>query len=112
MSPREMAWAVLAAAAEGYARDKSKANSQALADAAMGWGAARNTGPSQQTREAAGMTLPFGREKGVSIGQAGTENLRWMANAIAESLDDPDKQRFRAKNEDLLAAIQRELATR
>jgi hypothetical protein len=69
-------------------------------------------GPSAQTKEAHGMTLPFGRAKGVKLAEADTRDLRWTAGVVRESIDDPAKERWRAQNVELLEAIDRELATR
>lgn len=66
----------------------------------------------QQTKEAAKFVIPFGRTKGTPIGDAETKDLTFIAGRLKEGLDDPDKARYRAKNEELIAAIERELETR
>lgn len=68
----------------------------------------------QQTAEAGKFVVPFGRSKGVPIGEADTKDLGRVLEAMRESekLNDPSKARFRADNEKLIAAIERELETR
>ena len=43
------------------------------------------------------------------MSEADDKDLRWVAGAVRESLDDPAKERWRAKNAELLAAIEAEL---
>ena len=86
-------WLALAAAAETYAKAK--------------WAAVAPS-PKPQT----GAVMPFGRDKGVLLSEAETKSLTWMRGAIAESVADPAKSRWRDSNEKLLAAIEAELATR
>lgn len=56
--------------------------------------------------------MKFGRGKGKTIEEASERDLEWYADAIAKSVDDPDKSRFRDANERELAAIRAELAYR
>lgn len=44
--------------------------------------------------------------------EAETKDLRWVASALRESLEDPAKERWRAKNAELLEAIEAELGAR
>lgn len=66
----------------------------------------------QQNAEAAKFVIPFGRTRGTPIGEAETKDLEYIVGALRETLDEPEKARFRAKNEELIAAIERELGTR
>lgn len=59
-----------------------------------------------------GVVCPFGREKGVPIEEAKTDNLRWLVEALSNSIDDPQKARWRADNIKTLNAIEAELRTR
>jgi hypothetical protein len=69
--------------------------------------AAGATGAGQRS----GLTMPFGRSKGVPVEEADGSDLNWMANKIRTKTpsDDP---RWRAKDAQLLAAIDAELAGR
>lgn len=56
--------------------------------------------------------IPFGRSKGTPIGEATVKDLEWVCNALKEKLDDADKARYRAKNAELIEAIEKELGSR
>jgi hypothetical protein len=66
----------------------------------------------QQNAEASKLVVPFGRSKGTPLVAAETKDLNWVVAALREKLDDPTKARYRADNERLIAAIERELGTR
>src|SRR5579883_2677532 len=57
-------------------------------------------------------TMRFGRAKGTPLRQADSADLEWYAGALAESIANPDKARFRADNERHLADVREELASR
>lgn len=94
-SPKE-AWTLLSEAAQKYAKAR--------------W-AAKDAGPSP-AKSAARAVLPFGRSKGKSVLEADTGDLKWILPKIRESIDDPEKARWRAQNEELAAAIAAELEAR
>jgi len=106
--------AVVFAAGDRSDRERQRA----LCEAAKAYtrafdGAARNppgAPPSQST--ATDVTVPFGRDKGVSITKVDLRGLRWLRDVVGESVDDEAKQRFRAQNIALLDAIEAELARR
>lgn len=56
--------------------------------------------------------LRFGRSKGKKVSEAETDDLVWMRDKIAESIDDPEKERFIDNNRALLASIDAEIARR
>ncbi|MCX6951316.1 MAG: hypothetical protein NTV51_03905 [Verrucomicrobia bacterium] len=102
-------WQRLTRAAQGY-RSDDKASANELSEAAKAWAAARPAAP--RPAAPSGLTIPFGRSKGKPLSEADDKDLRWVAGAVRKSLDDPAKERWRAKNAELLAAIDAELAGR
>lgn len=56
--------------------------------------------------------MKFGKGKNTPIEQATDRDLEWYGEAIAKSVDDPEKSRFREANERELAAIRAEVAWR
>ena len=63
-------------------------------------------------RPPSGVVMKFGKGKGKPIEEATDRDLEWYGEAIAKSVDDPDKSRFRDANERELAAIRAEVAFR
>lgn len=49
--------------------------------------------------------VPFGRSKGQYLDDCKDGDLRWLRDAVQDSLDDPAKERYRGKNAELLDAI-------
>ena len=72
-------------------------------------GAATTNGARQ---ESAGITMKFGKAKGVPLDKMEEKDLRWYADFIEKKLDAPDEQKFRANNEKQLSALRAELASR
>lgn len=68
--------------------------------------------PKAQTRESTSLKIPFGRSKGVALNEAKVDDLKWVSGILSENIGDPTKARYRDSNEKLLAAVDRELATR
>lgn len=68
--------------------------------------------PTNGTRQRSGVVLKFGKEKGKAIEDASDRDLEWYGEAIAKSVEDPEKARFREANERELAAIRAEVALR
>lgn len=58
--------------------------------------------------------IPFGKHKGshVSNPDVSLSDLKWLDGAVAQSVEDPDKSRFKAKNQALLDAIRAEIERR
>lgn len=121
---RKAAWAELAKAAAAAAKsDFMAAESRALSEAACAWAAQNGytrvtgaptppvLGTNKRTLRS-GHVVPFGRSKGTPLEEAARPDLEWLEGAIQASVDDPEKERFRAKNVELLEAIRAELASR
>ena len=116
----ERTWRALEGAARDYAATGDMSQAKSLAVAAEAYTRARwaaNTGkagtkPSEGRGALSGVVVPFGRSKGVAIEEADAKDLRWVANALGQSIDNPDKARWRDDNERVLDAIQKELGTR
>lgn len=51
------------------------------------------------------VVLGFGKYKGYRLGDVPADYLDWLQTETRKSLDDPAKQRFRSKNESLIADI-------
>lgn len=58
------------------------------------------------------MTIPWGKSKGTPLSQAGEKDLKWCLEFASNSVDNPEKAKFRDQNIALVAAIQAELARR
>lgn len=117
------AWAKLDGAATDYATGRTKAQAQALSNAAKTWAAvadAETSKPKTSGRVVgtrgnvlrSGEVVPFGNSKGKPIEEESDKSLEWLRNAIASSVDDPSKERWREKNQKLLDAIEAELDAR
>jgi hypothetical protein len=118
MRDKRQAWLELNAAAKAYSLEPLKQRGQDLATAACEW--ARASGwrePRAESPEAVsasgGPTLPnYGRNKGAPISATATADLQWYAKTLQESVDNPEKERWRQKNQEVLDAIRAELARR
>jgi hypothetical protein len=66
---------------------------------------APRSSPSGGSRPAPG-TYKFGRRKGELLNGSPPADLAWYANAIRESLDDPEKQKYRKYNVEHLAEVE------
>ena len=55
---------------------------------------------------------PFGRSKGQPITEISDSDLEWLANAVKKSVADPDKAKWKGKNETLLQALREEYKRR
>ena len=56
--------------------------------------------------------LKLGRSKGKTVGEASSDDLRWVSKFVGESLADPKKNHYRADNLKLIEAIEAELRNR
>jgi hypothetical protein len=52
-----------------------------------------------------GISFPFGRDKGIPIPQLSDESIGWYSRAMSQAIADPEKARWRGRNEQLLAAL-------
>lgn len=116
MTPREAqaaAWLELQRAS-GLAENSPKEAWTLLSEAAQKYAKARWAAQTQKSPVPAktGHVIPFGNSKGTPLHEAETKDLRWVASALRESLDDPAKERWRGKNAELLEAIEAELEAR
>lgn len=71
-----------------------------------------NATPSSPPRSGGGAptTLPnFGKSKGAPIAGAALAELEWYAQAMRESIDNPAKATFKAKNQAMLEALEAEI---
>ena len=59
-----------------------------------------------------GMTVPFGRDKGKPISDIDDAALQWLADAVKKSVEDPEKAKFKKRNEELLTALRDEYKRR
>jgi hypothetical protein len=64
------------------------------------------------SKDASEVTFGFGRQKGVPISKMEDSDLAWYAEAVAKSVSDPEKVKWKAKNQEGLAAIVEEQVRR
>jgi hypothetical protein len=133
----EKAWAGLVKAGRDLDAVPGKASANALGEAAVAYARAlwQEQGPqgvtrgsippppslgrtnssapeSRGTSNSAELKVPFGKQKGQRIGDVDSRNLRWLLGVVEESIDSPEKERFRAKNVELRDAVRAELEGR
>lgn len=109
------AWGRLVDAATDFATGRTKEQGQTLSNAAKAWATVcdadvkpgRVVGTRGNTLRS-GEVVPFGNSKGKPIEEESDKGLEWLRNAIATSVDDPSKERWREKNQKLLDAIEAE----
>jgi hypothetical protein len=58
------------------------------------------------------VVVPFGKNKGQSITDIDDGNLQWLADAVKKSIEDPEKAKFKRKNQELLDALREEYKSR
>lgn len=58
------------------------------------------------------VTVPFGRDQGKPITEVSDSTLEWLAEAVKKSVADPDKAKWKTKNETLLVALRNEYKRR
>lgn len=63
-------------------------------------------------KQGAEMVAPFGRSRGKKLTEMPDDDLKWLADKIKESVEDPEKAKWRKKNEQLLAALREEYKRR
>jgi hypothetical protein len=103
----------LYAAAKTYAAAETIDNARALCDAASKYGAERLAHfRGSQNKEGASVKVPFGRDKGKPLTESSKPNLEWLLERVRESLEDPQKAQYINSNKKMIAAVERELATR
>jgi len=62
--------------------------------------------------ESDGPVIPFGKNKGKPISSLDIGGLNWFIDALGKSVADPEKAKWKANNEKLVAAFKAELASR
>ncbi len=113
MSSLQAAWTVLCQTAkDAVAAGFDKASAEKLSNAARSYAAAAGGGGAKPSGQRSGKLIPFGRSKGVAIEDAETKDLQWVAQALAASIEDPEKERWRNSNIELRDAIEQELESR
>lgn len=63
-------------------------------------------------QDAGSVVAPFGQQKGKPLTELTDDNLDWLANAVKKSIADPEKAKFKAKNQSLLDACREEYKRR
>lgn len=56
--------------------------------------------------------IPYGNSKGQLVSKAKTDDLEFLQRALGDAIDNPEKARFKASNERLLVAVEKELERR
>lgn len=111
MSDRVIAWAELTAAAKAWAHEDSKLTRQELSDAAKAWASIEAPrAPSSSGGE--GWTFRFGKNAGKTPRDVDVRDLRWYEKVFLESIDNPEKERFRENNQKSLDVVRAELRRR
>lgn len=92
-------------------------DSEELGKAAWNWAEARRKalaalGGTKASTALSRHVVPFGRNKGTPLHEADKKDLLYLSKVLPESILDESKARWRAANEELLAAVEAELATR
>lgn len=87
----------LCEAAKAYTREFDKAT--------------RNPPGSEKRRQSTAV-IRFGRSSGKEVGDCDTKDLRWYTGVLEENIEDPSRESYKAKNQQLLDAIYAELAAR
>ncbi len=112
-------WNRLAEAAVRYAatrdiHDGEELRDTAEADTRARWSEKSGKAGEHKTRGQGVVRIPqkFGRCGGMAVHELDTKDLDWYRGAIARSIDDPEKAKFRDNNQTLLDAIDAERATR
>lgn len=107
--------AALEAAAKMYAAGTW--GTEELGKAAWNWAECRRKalatlGGTKASPKESRHVVPFGRNKGVPLHEANTKDLLYLSKVLPESILDEGKARWRAANEELLAAVEAELTIR
>lgn len=68
--------------------------------------------PGSETRRQATAVIRFGRCSGKEVGVCDTKDLRWYTGVLEENIEDPARESYKAKNQQLLDAIYAELEHR
>jgi len=110
-------WANLTAAARAWATSDNDETRAALSREAKAW-AAQSPEPRKEAmgeRSAVagdGWTFRFGRNSGKRPQDVDVADLRWYERVFLESLDHPEKARFRDNNQRSLDVVRAELRRR
>lgn len=74
--------------------------------------ATRESSGSRSAVSGDGFTFRFGRNNGKRPDEVSTDDLRWYERVFRESLDNPDKAKFRENNQRSLDVVRLELSRR
>ena len=114
---RVVLWANLTAAARAWATSDNDETRAALSREAKAW-AAQSPEPRKEAmgeRSAVagdGWTFRFGRNSGKRPQDVDVADLRWYERVFLESLENPEKARFRDNNQRSLDVVRAELRRR
>jgi hypothetical protein len=110
---KKLAWGALAQSAQRYSAQPEAVAAQSLAEAAVAWAVAKGYREPRPASTGAGEVLvPFGRSKGQPLSACEVKDLEWLRGAVAKSVDDPEKARWRDSNQAMLDAIEAEIERR
>jgi hypothetical protein len=98
---RGMPWERL----EQLGLDRSQAPKVEFRKGGKGGGSKAQVPPSERT-------IPYGQSKGKKLSELDEKDLKWYREAMAASVLDPDKARWKADNESWVVAIDAEFARR
>jgi hypothetical protein len=66
----------------------------------------------ERAKGGTGVLVPFGRDKGKDLAEVESKSLHWLMKVAEEALENPEKERWREKNEELYATAEQELKQR
>lgn len=72
----------------------------------------RATAPKASANVDPSWTIPYGKSKGLKPSEASDDDLNWLEKTLGESIDNPEKSRYRASNEKALSCIVAEIERR
>jgi len=66
----------------------------------------------EHDKQGSEVIAPFGKQKGKPLSELNDENLQWLAEAVKKSVEDPTKEKWKAKNQALVEACREEYKRR
>lgn len=109
---RVVLWANLTAAARAWATSDNDETRAALSREAKAWAAQSAEPRKEASAPADGWTFRFGRNSGKRPADVDVADLRWYERVFLESLENPEKARFRDNNQRSLDIVRAELRRR
>jgi hypothetical protein len=58
------------------------------------------------------LTVPYGKQQGKKLSECKASDLKWLLGTVLENIENPDKAKWREKNEALADAIERTLESK